>query len=82
MRRWITGFWACLLLGLALSGCVTKQEIDAADDQECVELGFVPGTEAYGNCRLKLMEIRAMERQALAVENSYFNSWYGRPYWW
>ena len=82
MNGWFARLTACLLVFLVLSGCVTRQEIDAADHQECIDLGFVPGTEGYGNCRLKLREIRAMERQALAVENSYYNSWYGRPYWW
>ena len=54
-----------------------------ADNQECIDLGFVPGTEAYGNCRLKLREIRALEHQALAVQNAYgANPWLGRPYWW
>jgi hypothetical protein len=70
---------ACLVLCLAMTGCVSSQDIAAADNQECIELGFEPGTEAYGNCRLKLREIRAMERQTMAVENTF---WYGRPYWW
>ncbi len=69
---------ACLALCLAVSACVSGQDMDAADHQECINLGFVPGTEGYGNCRLKLREIRAIERQTMAVEN---NGWYGSPYW-
>lgn len=34
----------------------------AADTAKCVELGFKPGTEAYGNCRLQLEQIRASKR--------------------
>jgi hypothetical protein len=31
----------------------------AADDAKCKDLGFTPGTEARGNCRLQLEQIRA-----------------------
>lgn len=34
----------------------------AADDAKCREFGFKPKTEAYGNCRLQLEQIRATER--------------------
>jgi len=79
MQRWIASALFCLLL----SACVTAEEIAAADNRECIELGFEPGTEGYGNCRLKLREIRALEHQALAVQNAYgSNTWLGRPYWW
>ena len=78
-RIWLASACLCLALG----GCVSSQEIAVADNQECIELGFVPGTEAYGNCRLKLREIRALEHQTLAVQNAYgANPWLGRPYWW
>lgn len=50
---------------LLLSACASKQEIaaaqarqDAADSQECIQLGFKPATEAYGNCRLRVKEMR------------------------
>lgn len=59
---WIGG---ALGLGLLLSACadpVAEQaRLDAADHQNCLDLGFKPGTEAYGNCRLKMREIRARE---------------------
>ncbi len=49
----------------ALSGCVSPQVVAARqaaeDNAECVSLGFKPGTEAFGNCRLQLRSIRAME---------------------
>jgi hypothetical protein len=34
---------------------------DIADDAKCRDLGFKRQTEAYGNCRLKLEEIRAIK---------------------
>jgi hypothetical protein len=34
---------------------------DLADHAKCRDLGFRPQTEAYGNCRLKLEEIRAIK---------------------
>ncbi len=37
---------------------------ERADDAKCREFGFEPGTEAYGNCRLQLEQIRATERAA------------------
>lgn len=54
------------LFATALSACgPTRAERiaaqSAADHAHCLELGFEEGTEAYGNCRLKLREIRAEE---------------------
>jgi tRNA U38,U39,U40 pseudouridine synthase TruA len=56
---------------LALSGCMSPQEIQAAkeaqtraDVAECEGLGFQGNSEAMGNCMLKLREIRAQERAA------------------
>ncbi len=37
----------------------------AADDAKCREFGFEPRTEAYGNCRLQLEQIRAIERASV-----------------
>ena len=64
-----------ICLGLALSGCATFCIVDcskrdaaraAADNAKCRELGFKPGTEAYGNCRLQLEQIRATKQAAAA----------------
>ena len=66
-------------LGLVLAGCAadmqwfppggglygkTVEARQAADDAKCREFGFEPETEAYGNCRLQLEQIRATERAA------------------
>ncbi|MBX3507793.1 hypothetical protein [Parvibaculum sp.] len=56
---------AAALAGLVLAACtdpVAEQaRIDAIDHKNCTDLGFEPNTEAYGNCRLKMKEIRAKE---------------------
>ena len=81
---------------LLLAACASSEEIaaerDAIDHQECVELGFEPGTEAYGNCRLELRSIRAQEMAALTMSHRYsyrpygwYHPWYRSPYdpyWW
>lgn len=53
-------------LSLGLAACAgdpaaEQARLDAADHQNCLDLGFQPDTEAYGNCRLKLKEIRAQQ---------------------
>jgi hypothetical protein len=64
MKRavWIA---ALLAAGMGLSACADKAaeqaRLDAIDNQNCVDLGFKSGTEPYGNCRLKLKEIRAKQ---------------------
>lgn len=40
----------------------------AADEAKCRELGFKAGTEAYGNCRLQLEQIRATKAAAAATQ--------------
>jgi len=57
-----------LTITALLAACATPQQRaaeqaqrDAYDDRQCQELGFRPGTESYGNCRLKMREIRAKE---------------------
>jgi hypothetical protein len=36
----------------------------AADDAKCIQLGFRPGTDTYGNCRLQLEQVRATRESA------------------
>ncbi len=52
-------------LGFMLAACADpaaeQARRDAVDNQDCLDLGFKPGSEAYGNCRLKLKEIRAKD---------------------
>ncbi|ABS64138.1 hypothetical protein Plav_2529 [Parvibaculum lavamentivorans DS-1] len=62
-RRLVLG--VMLTAPLALAACsdpaAEQARLNALDHQNCVELGFQPDTEAYGNCRLKMKEIRAKE---------------------
>ncbi len=59
------------VLALTLSACASAEDRAAraqaqlaADQAECEGLGFTPETEAFGNCLLKLREIRAEEATA------------------
>ena len=54
-----------LTMVLFLSSCASQLELeeraalrDKIDQEECVSLGFIEGTEAYGGCRLTLKSIR------------------------
>ncbi len=53
---------------LLLTACSSAEDrareqalLDRADDRHCRELGFELETEPYGNCRLKLKEVRASQ---------------------
>lgn len=62
-RRLVLGLMMVAPLMLAACGdpAAEQARLDALDHQNCLELGFKPDTEAYGNCRLKMKEIRAKE---------------------
>ena len=47
----------------------------AANDAKCRELGFKPDTDAYGNCRLQLEQIRATKQAAAASERAAAAAW-------
>jgi hypothetical protein len=65
MKR-ILWIGALVGLGIGMSACADpaaeQARLDAVDNQNCIDLGFKPGTEPYGNCRLKLKEIRAKDQ--------------------
>lgn len=50
-----------LLLALLVSGCVTR---DAAQHQQCSEMGYKPGTELYLQCRSMVAQTDAQRRAA------------------
>ncbi|MEQ8326493.1 hypothetical protein [Parvibaculum sp.] len=56
-----TAIAAALALAACSDPAAEQARLDAIDHKNCVELGFEPETEAYGNCRLKMKEIRAKE---------------------
>lgn len=71
-----------LLLSLSVSACVNPAEQqaraaqqEAADNAECVRLGFPQGTPDYGDCRLRLREMRLKER--LANRPIYVDPYFG-----
>jgi hypothetical protein len=62
------------------SGCVPAGQVHplwkasaeiqrCIDDKKCRQLGFKPGTESYGNCRLQLEQIRATRAAAAAADD-------------
>ena len=61
---------AAALAGLTLTACADpaaeQARRDAIDHKNCTDLCFEPNTEAYGNCRLKMKEIRAKEENSRA----------------
>lgn len=59
--------YALVLCLLVLTACTTAEERAAQDHQKCIDLGFAPQTEAYGNCRLQLMSVRQQRRAAGAA---------------
>ncbi len=90
MRKWLA-----LASLLVLAACVSPEEQAAraaaqqqTDARECESLGFRPRTTAFGNCMLKLREIRAQEENARAIDRAnnmpppWWGPRYGPPYWW
>jgi len=72
MNKKMVRFIGTLACVVALSGCMSQAERDAAqevqsraDSAECKKLGFKIDTDAFGECLLKLREIRATERTAM-----------------
>ena len=73
MKRYFT----IVLLPLLLTACADpvaqaehQRMLEAQDTAECTKLGFQPGTDAFGNCRLKLMEIRSDDMNSRRVQTS------------
>lgn len=89
------------ILLAALTACTSPEERAAraqaqlaADKAECTELGFTEITEPFGNCLLKLREIRALEADTQARRQAaaqafwgpnwpfYYDRWRRHPYGW
>lgn len=68
MKSLRTPFVLALLAipAIGLASCTGTQERQAQqrleNRQHCKELGFKEGTEAFGNCILKMREIRARQQ--------------------
>jgi hypothetical protein len=67
-----------ILALLALAGCASAEqrraETAARHDQYCKSIGASPGTPAYTDCRLKMMQMAVSQsnadRQAGAIEST------------
>ena len=69
--------YCILTMVLFLSSCASQLELeeraalrDKIDQEECVSLGFIEGTEAYGGCRLTLKSIRAQNKTTDAIRRT------------
>jgi hypothetical protein len=56
---------------LALSGCVTAEEMAAQDSEDCHSYGAATGTDAYFQCRMvkSQQRIDASERAQAQIQN-------------
>lgn len=61
--------YALLILPLLLAACASpaqraayQAQVEAADHGDCIRLGYVPNTPTYGDCRLRIREMRIEER--------------------
>ena len=83
---WSRHLFLPLLAALPLlSACTSPAEdaeraarMEAADDADCRQLGFLPATSDYGDCRLRLREMRLKER--IAQRPVYFDPYVGARY--
>jgi hypothetical protein len=55
-----------------LSGCASRQEIAAADDNDCASYGAQPGSQAYFQCRMMKDQQHNADaaRRSAAIQNS------------
>lgn len=52
-----------ILLALMLAGCQTTEQAALKDDTQCRSYGVAPGTQPYVDCRMRLDQQRADQRQ-------------------
>ncbi|MBM2886533.1 hypothetical protein [Chromobacterium amazonense] len=53
---------------LALTACVSPQELHAMDQNACASFGFQPGTDGFAKCMMKQSEKRSQENRARMEE--------------
>ena len=67
-------------LALALTSCVSPEELRREDEATCTGYSFHPGTDAFASCLQK----ESLARRALPSYPPYWGYWGGRPwapYW-
>jgi hypothetical protein len=59
------------ILGIAclLAGCASPQQLAKMDNDQCKSYGLQFGTPAYGECRIRLAEMRQRQMAAAAASN-------------
>ena len=55
-----------VLAFLAVTGCVSREQLSARDDGACKSYGFQFGTDGYAACRMRFEEQRAEANQRRA----------------
>ena len=63
-----------LLLGLALVGCASTEQLAQRNNERCAARGFQPNTDAFNNCLLQLeseRELRMDTRRRELNERTY-----------
>lgn len=66
------GISVVVLMSMVVAGCAslagpTPEQIAAAQDAECRSYGAKPGTDAYVDCRMRLVQMEQQRRTALAT---------------
>ncbi|WP_420101486.1 hypothetical protein [Bosea sp. (in: a-proteobacteria)] len=77
-------FAAVLLVAGALGGCITTEDLRAADEAQCRSYGFRAPSEAFSNCLMQLDLDRAAARRARFDrfdDGFYGPRWYGWRRW-
>lgn len=59
--------WPAILLCAALTACEGMYEPQMTMGERCASYGFRYGTDAYGNCMLRLQEADIQRRTALGA---------------
>ena len=60
-------FFAIAVFTALLSGCATRAELAAVDDEKCRSFGAQPGSSAYMQCRMQLDTTRTTADATRAV---------------
>lgn len=50
----------------SLSGCASREQLAARDDDKCRSYGLAPGDQGYAQCRMNLDMLRLQARQQAA----------------
>jgi hypothetical protein len=78
-RRRLGCAWLVLALALALTSCVSTEDLRRQDAATCTGFGFHPGTDAFASC---LQRESLARRYWAGAPSTYWGwGWWGEPYW-